>query len=78
MCSKGYYEVQVIRLHVCVIGGLIMADSAAFEAFMYNDVIFFCIGESADRFHKAEAGISAVARIYIDVKGVKAKRAVIA
>jgi hypothetical protein len=71
------YQVDIVGLYLCLVGGTATAYLTAFLAFMYNYVALFCIGLGAYRFKRAAAFAQAVARIYIYMHRPKAKRAMI-
>jgi hypothetical protein len=71
------YELYVVGLDLCLMGGAVAVKLTALGAFMYDDVAFFGIGLGGDGLHKAAAFACAIAGIYIEMLRPKAIGAMI-
>jgi len=68
---------QVIGLGLYAVCRTVAFDLAALSAFVENNVAFFCIGYDLYGVHDPSACVGAVARVFVYMKGTKAKGAVI-
>ena len=71
------YQVDIVGLYLCLVGGTATAYLAAFLAFMDDNVALFGIRLGTDRLERTAAIAKAVTGIYIDMHRPKAKRAMI-
>ena len=76
-CGEADEEGAVIGLDLCVIGGSVAAELAAFGTAVGNDVAVAGIGLGADGLHLTSAAVCTVAGVDVNVERPEAEGAVV-
>ncbi len=76
-CGEFYQKVGVVGLNFCFVSRLVSYGSTAPLTAVNYDITALCIGECLHGAENTATFVLSVARVYINVKRAKAKRAVV-